>query len=231
MHVAWSQAWMPYVRYLRGTVGAAQARRELSAALEASRVVRDVANQTAAQAHLAALGVDERDGPAAAEAAEALFETLRRYRVQVPFLQVGMVDAAEAALVALEGGGEDLDPARRRRLRRIVTGALARLTSAARRYPMLLGPTLRVRARALAFAGRRHQAQKAVARAVEVLERSPNRLWLFQACRDAGRLLEAEGPAYQRRAAELGASLALDARHWSSPSSLSSLSPIRAGEV
>jgi len=222
MHVAWSQAWMPYVRYLRGTVGAAEARRELSAALEASRVVRDVANQTAAQAHLAALGVDERDGPAAADAAEALFETLRRYRVQVPFLQVGMVDAAEAALVALESGGEHLDPARRRRLRRIVSGALARLAGAARRYPMLLGPTLRVRARALAFAGRHQQARKAVARAVEVLERSPNRLWLFQACRDAARLLEAERPAYQRRAAELGASLALDARHWS---------PTAAGEL
>jgi len=215
MHVAWSRAWMPYVRYLRGTMGAAEARRELSAALEASRVVRDVANQTAAQAHLAALGVDESDGPAAADAAEALFETLRGYRVQVPFLQVGMVDAAEAALVALERGGDHLSAERRRRLHRIVGGALARLTSASRRYPMLLGPTLRVRARALAFAGRPRQAGKAVARAVAVLERSPNRLWLFQACRDAARLLEAERPAYERRAAELGAALALDARHWS----------------
>ena len=218
MHVAWSQAWMPYVRYLRGAMGAAEARRELSAALEASRVVRDVANQTAAQAHLAALGVDQADGAASADAAEALFETLRSYRVQVPFLQVGMVDAAEAALVALERGGDHLDEARRRRLHRIVDGALARLTSAARRYPMLLGPTLRVRARALAFAGRRQQAQKVVARAVEVLERSPNRLWLFQACRDAARLLQDERTVYERRTAELGAALALDVRHWSAPS-------------
>ena len=216
MHMAWSQAWTPYVRYLRGAIGAAEARRELSAAVEASRVVRDVANQTAAQAHLAALGVDERDGASAADAAEALFGTLRAYRVQVPFLQVGMVDAAEAALVALECG-DGLDPARRRQLQRIVRGALARLTSVARRYPMLVGPTLRVRARALSFAGRDQQARRAVRRAVELLERSPNRLWLFQACRDAARLLEAERPAYERRAAELGAALALDARHWSPP--------------
>jgi len=213
MHVAWSQAWTPYVRYLRGAMGAAEARRELSAALEASRVVRDVANQTAAQAHLAALGVDESDAAAAADAAEALFETLRRYRVQVPFLQVGMVDAAEAALLALERG-EGLDDARRRRLQRIVRGALARLTSVARRYPMLVGPTLRVRARALAFAGRPAQARRTIARAVEVLEGSPNRLWLFQACRDAARLLEHERSVHERRAAELGAALALDPRRW-----------------
>ena len=215
MHVAWSQAWTPYVRYLRGAIGAAEARRELTAAMEASRVVRDVANQTAAQAHLAALGVDEKDPLAAADAAEALFETLRRYRVQVPFLQVGLVDAAEAALVALERGGTALDGARRRRLGRIVRGALARLSHAARRYPMLMGPTLRVRARALSFAGRQDQARKTVVRAVAVLQQSPNRLWLFQACRDAALLLEDERPAYQRRAAELGAALALDPALWS----------------
>ena len=79
---------------------------------------------------------------------------------------------------------------------------------------MLLGPTLRVRARALAFDGDRRRAQRAAARAVELLERSPNRLWLFQACRDAARLLDGEGAAYQRRAADLGAALALDPRQW-----------------
>jgi len=53
---------------------------------------------------------------------------------------------------------------------------------------------------------------------VEVLERSPNRLWLFQACRDAARLLQDERTVYERRTAELGAALALDVRHWSAPS-------------
>jgi len=66
MHSAWSLSWTPYVRYLRGALPAAAARRELEAASAQSRSVPDVANRIAAHGHLAAIAVLERDGPRAA---------------------------------------------------------------------------------------------------------------------------------------------------------------------
>jgi tetratricopeptide (TPR) repeat protein len=200
MHAAWSRSWTPYVRYLRGAIAAEAARRELEAASAQSRSVPDVANRIAAHGHLAAISVLERDRRRAGREALRLFRLLRGYWVQVPFLQVGLVDAAEAALLALEAPGS----ARRAgALRAVARRALRRAARMARSYPCLRGPILRVRALEAARAGRPARARALVLGAVELLEKSPNRLWLVSAYRDAAELVAERRDEFRERAAEL----------------------------
>jgi tetratricopeptide (TPR) repeat protein len=204
MHAAWSLSWTPYVRYLRGAAGAGEARRVLEAASAQSRAVPDVANRLAAHGHLAAIAVLERDRPRAAREALRLYRLLRGYWVQVPFLQVGLVDAAEAALLALEAPGS---ARRAAALRAVARRALRRAGRVARGYPYLRGPILRVRALEAARAGRAARARALVLAAVALLERSPNRLWLLAAYRDAAALVAERGEEFRARAAELRGAL------------------------
>jgi tetratricopeptide (TPR) repeat protein len=200
MHSAWSLSWTPFVRYLRGALPVAAARRELEAASAQSRTVPDVANRIAAHAHLAALAVLERDRDRAAREALRLFRLLRGYRVQVPFLQLGLADAAEAALLALE---TPRSPRRARALAAVARHGLRRARRVARSYPQLRAPVLRVSALEAARAGDGARARSLVLAAVELLERSPNRLWLAAAYRDAAAL------APERRDELLGRAAAL----------------------
>lgn len=200
MHAAWSLSWTPYVRYLRGEVTGAAALRELEDASEQSGRVPDVANRIAAHGHLAAIAVLEHDPRRAGREALRLFRLLRGYRVRVPFLQVGLVDAAEAALLALEAPGS---PRRAVALRAVLRRALRRAARMARSYPHLWGPILRVRALAAARAGRPAQARALALRAVAVLESSPNRLWLLFAYRDAAALVPERREELEERAAGL----------------------------
>jgi tetratricopeptide (TPR) repeat protein len=185
MHLAWSLSWRPHIRYLRGTASADDARRDLVRAVTLSRSVGDVANQIAALSHLASISVHERDSSGAARAARGLFKVLSRYHVQVPFLQVGLVDAAEAALLGIETA----PPRQRAVLRRVLRRSLRRLRRVARSYPQLRGPMLRVRALEAARAGRPDCARRLVSDAVRLLETSPNPLWLLAAYRDAADLV------------------------------------------
>jgi tetratricopeptide (TPR) repeat protein len=185
MHAAWSMSWLPYVGALRGTTSAADARRTLLAALGTSRSVGEVANQVAAVSHLAALAVLVRDRRDAARAALRAAKVFSRYLVQVPFLQVGLVDVAEAALLGLEGAS----PRRRAALRVVMRRSLRRLAWVARSYPHLRGPTLRVRALEAAHDGRPERARRLALEAVRLLEASPNRLWLLAAYASAADLV------------------------------------------
>ena len=200
MHSAWSLSWMPYVRYLRGAVAAPAARRELEAASAQSRSVPDIANRIAAHGHLAAIAVLERDRPRAGREALRLFRLLRGYRVQVPFLQVGLVDAAEAALLALEAPGSAW---RAGALRAVARRALRRAGRAARSYPHLRAPILRVRALEAVRAGRAVRARALVLGSVALLEGSPNRLWLLSAYRDAAEIVTERREEFRGRAADL----------------------------
>jgi hypothetical protein len=206
MHAAWSRSWTPYVRYLRGALDAAAARRELEGASASSRAVPDVANRIAAHGHLAVIAVLERDRRRAAREALRLFRLLRGYRVRVPFLQVGLVNAAEAALLAL-GASPSPSPRRAAALRAVARRALDRAERMARSYPYLRGPILRVRAREAARAGRAGRARTLALAAVALLERSPNRLWLLAAYRDAAELVPERRVELTGRAAELGRAL------------------------
>jgi tetratricopeptide (TPR) repeat protein len=200
MHAAWSLSWTPYLRYLRGLLPAAGARRELEAASAQSRAVPDIANRLAAHGHLAAIAVQEREPRRAAREALRLYRLLRGYWVQVPFLQVGLVDAAEAALVGLEAPGSSRRAAA---LRVVVRRALPRAERVARSYAYLRGPILRVRALEAAQAGRRARARVLVLKAIALLERSPNRLWLLAACRDGAALVPERREEYLGRAEAL----------------------------
>ena len=186
MHLAWCMSWRPYVAYLRGTLAAEGARRELEEASCLSESVRDVANQAAAQSHLAAISVYQGDTDGAARAALRLSCTLSRYTLQVPFLQVGLLDVAEAALLGLKAPSDKKQEAA---LRKVVRRSLRRLARFTRAYPYLRAPTLRVEALAAAHFGRSDRAHDLIVKAVELLERSPNRLWLVSAYRSAATIV------------------------------------------
>jgi hypothetical protein len=208
MHAAWSLSWTPYVRYLQGNVAAPAARRELEAASALSGSVPDIANRIAAHGHLAAIAVLERDRHRAGREALRLWRILRGYRVQVPFLQVGLVDAAEAAVLAL---GAPCSAPRAGALRLVARRALGRAERAARSYPHLRGPALRVRALQAAQAGRTARARALVLEAVALLERSPNRLWLLAAYRDAAELVAERREEFLGRAADLRRAIGIPA--------------------
>ena len=206
MHLAWCLSWRPYVAYLRGTLSAAAALRALEEASSMSESVHDIANQTAAQSHIAAICVREGDSVAADPAARRLSHTLSRYSVQVPFLQIGLVDAAEAALTGLKAKGvgpqsTDLRKIMQRSLRR-----LSRLTSA---YPYLRAPAMRVEALAAAHFGQPDKATALVTEAVELLEQSPNRLWLAEAYQTAATVIVHRRSEFLLKAQQLAADLNL----------------------
>jgi hypothetical protein len=205
MHTAWTLSWLPYVGYLRGTTSAADARRALLAALKSSRSVGEVANQVAAVSHLAALAVGEGDGRDAARSALRAAKVFSRYHVQVPFLQVGLVDVAEAALLGLEAAS----PRRRARLRVVLRRSLRRLGWVARSYPHLRGPTLRVRALEAARDGHPERARMLALEAIRLLEASPNRIWLLAAYASAAGLVPERRAELSSKAQALRAELGL----------------------
>ena len=90
----------------------------------------------------------------------------------VPFCQKGLIDAAEAALFAIEGGARSVP---QRRLRRIVWLAQRKAALVGRWYPYLAGPALRIKARALALFNGAKAAEPVFDEAIAVLAASPNR--------------------------------------------------------
>jgi len=87
--------------------------------------------------------------------------------------------------------------------------ALRRARRAARSYPHLRAPVLRVRALQAARAGRAARARALILRSVGLLERSPNRLWLLPAYRDAADLVPGRREEFLGRAAALRRDLGL----------------------
>jgi serine/threonine protein kinase/tetratricopeptide (TPR) repeat protein len=206
MHLAWCLSWRPYVAYLRGTLSADEARRELDQASSMSESVHDIANQTAAQSHIAAICVREGDCEAAAQAARRLSNTLSRYSVQVPFLQIGLVDAAEAALTGL---GAKCDGPQSAELRDIMQRSLRRLSHLTPAYPYLRAPAMRVEALAAAHFGKPDKAYALITKAVGLLEASPNRLWLASAYQAAATIIADRRSEFLLKAQQLAESLNL----------------------
>src|SRR5688500_13726697 len=91
-------------RYLRVDRDVVDQCAELEEGLRISLEVQDLANQCASLNHLVNVAVREHQVEEAALMAVRADETLWRYHVLVPFLQIGLVDAAEGALFALEQG-------------------------------------------------------------------------------------------------------------------------------
>jgi serine/threonine protein kinase/tetratricopeptide (TPR) repeat protein len=200
MHLAWALAWLPYVRHLRGAITTAEAVRELENARALSGTVGDVANQIAAMGHLTTVWIGEGNGRSAARAALRLYRALSRYGVQVPFLHIGHADAAEAALLALRTFPHGK---RTRALSHVLRRSLRQMAKVARSYPYLRAPMLRVEALAAAQFGKTARARKLIARAIALLEQSPNRLWLSAACRDGATILTERRDELLRRARQL----------------------------
>ncbi len=182
MHQGWSHAWVPMCRYLRGDGEVAELCAEVEKGLNISIQVDDLANQCAALNHLANIYVREHRVEEAAQVAVRAFKTLWKYQVLVPFLQIGLVDAAEAALFALEEGATSVP---RSKLRRIVRLATFKARALSRIYPYLKGPSLRVTARALNLRKGTAAAEPVFLEAISVLEKGPNKWELGVACFDA----------------------------------------------
>ncbi|HLL04521.1 MAG TPA: protein kinase [Myxococcaceae bacterium] len=182
MHQGWAHAWVPMCRYLRGEEGADQTCIQLEKGLEISLQVNDLANQCAALNHLANVLVREHRPEEAAQVSVRAFDTVWRYQVLVPFLQIGLVDAAEAALFALEQGATSVP---RAKLLRIVRLGTLKARALALIYRYMRGPTLRIRARAVRLRKGPAAAEPLFLRVIALLEQSPNRWELGVACFDA----------------------------------------------
>ncbi len=182
MHQGWAHAWVPMCRYLRGEGEVAQLCAELKKGLNISIEVDDLANQCAALNHLANVAVREHQVEESARLAVQAFDTVWRYQVLVPFLQIGLVDAAEAALFALEQGATSVP---RSKLLRIVRLGSFKARALSRLYPYMKGPALRVTARSLRLRKGMAAAEPVFLQAIEILEKGPNRWELGVACFDA----------------------------------------------
>ncbi|MBK9648001.1 MAG: AAA family ATPase [Deltaproteobacteria bacterium] len=170
-HQAWRLSWSPMCRYLLGVTGAQQALEELEEAHSISASLADLANQCAALNHQANIHVLEEDAEGAAKAAVRAFGGVWRYHILVPFLQIGLVDAGEAALYALSHGAKGV-PAWR--LRVIVTLCMMKAQVLGILYPYLRGPALRLRARWRQWRLGPEAAMRLYERALAVLRTQPN---------------------------------------------------------
>ncbi|MSP91414.1 MAG: tetratricopeptide repeat protein [Myxococcales bacterium] len=206
MHQGWCLGWAPFCRYLRGRTDAATARAELDHAIELSAQVGDIANTSAALMHCAAVAVREGRVEMAAGLAIRVYECISKYLVQVPFLQNALCDAGEAALFALEHNATSV---KRSTLERIAVRGWRKARGMSGNYPYLLGPSLRIEARWTAWKRGPDAAAPVFKRALDVLERSPNRWETGVAYYDAARCLPDQCDVYARRARrifeELGA--------------------------
>lgn len=200
MHQAWSHSWAPFCRYLRGQASAAEVRPELEQGHALSVEVGDLANQCASLNHLCNVAVREGEVEEAARAAVRAFDAIWRYQVMVPFLQHGLIDAAEAALFALEGGATSVG---RGRLRRIVRLSLVKARFIGRMYPYLRGPTLRIAARFAALSKGAATAEPLFERALACLDATPNRWETAVAYLDAAQALPHRSAAWLARAREI----------------------------
>jgi hypothetical protein len=208
MHQGWEHAWVPMCRYLQGEGDVAQLCEQLEKGLRISTQVNDLANQCAALNHLANIAVREHQVEEAARISVRAFDTVWRYQVLVPFLQIGLVDAAEAALFALEEGATSVP---RSKLLRIVRLGTFKARILARIYPYLKGPALRVTARARSLRQGPAAAEPLFLRAISSLEQGPNRWELGVACLDAAVALPHRRAQLLARARELFTSMGAQA--------------------
>ncbi len=199
-HQGWSHSWAPMCRYLRGEGDVAQVCEQLEKGLAISLQVNDLANQCAALNHLANVFVREHLPEEAAQISVRAFNTVWKYQVMVPFLQIGLVDAAEAALFALEQGATSVP---RSKLLRIVRLGTLKARALAFIYPYLKGPALRVAARARRLRKGPAAAEPLFLRAISVLEKSPNRWELGVAYLDAAVALPHRRARFLARAREV----------------------------
>ena len=200
MHQGWAHAWVPMCRYLRGEGDVAQIYADLKKGLNISIDVDDLANQCAALNHLANVSVREHRVEDAARFAVQAFDSVWKYQVLVPFLQIGLVDAAEAALFALEHGATSVP---RSKLLRIVRLGSFKARALSRIYPYMKGPALRVTARYLRLRKGVAASEPMFLEAISVLEKSPNRWELGVACYDAAVALPHRRAQFLARAREI----------------------------
>lgn len=172
MHQAWAYSWAPFCRYLLGKDTVDNVRAQLMKGLQLSLEVDDHANQCVAHMHLAGVAVREEEPEKAAELAVTTFQRIIQYRVFVPFVQVALIHAGEAALYALEQKATSVS---KNELLRIVKRSYSKAHRMGKRYPYLLGPSLRIKARFVRFTEGADAAEKIFSNAIETLKKTPNR--------------------------------------------------------
>jgi hypothetical protein len=195
-------------RYLRGDGDVTGLCEQLEQGLAISLQVNDLANQCACLNHLANVAVREHRPEEAAQVSVRAFNTVWKYQVLVPFLQIGLVDAVEAALFALEQGATSVP---RSTLLRIVRLGTLKARGLAGIYPYMKGPVLRVTARAKRLRKGPAAAEPLFLRAISLLEKGPNRWELGVACFDAAVALPHRRAQLLARAREIFAAIGAQA--------------------
>jgi len=204
MHQAWAPAWSPMCRYLLGRGDVPELCAELEEGLRISVEIQDLANQCASVNHLVNVAVREHQVEESALLAVRAYETVWRYHVLIPFLQVGLVDAAEGALFALEEGAVSVP---RAKLLRVARLCCLKARMVARMYPYLRGPAQRVPARYLRLRKGITSAEPVFLQAIATLEKTPNRWELGVACFDAAVALPHRREELLARAREIFTSI------------------------
>ena len=130
----------------------------------------------------------------AAELAVRTYDCVSRYLVLVPFLQRARIDAAEAALFALEHAAVSVPASQLRRIVRHgyrVGGAIGLM------YPFLKGPSQRIHARFVALDKGALAAEPLFRNAIAGAEATPNRWEIAQVWYDAAVCLPSQRTAYR----------------------------------
>lgn len=208
MHQGWAHSWIPMCRYLRGEGEVGELCAELEEGLRISIEVQDLANQCASLNHLVNVTVREHLVEEAGLMAVRADEALWRYHVLVPFLQIGLVDAAEGALFALEQGAVAVP---REALWAIVRRCLFKARLLGRHYPYMKGPAMRVTARALALKKGGKAAESLFLGAIAFLEDTPNRWETGVAYHDAAVALPHRRVEFLARARDIFQSIGAQA--------------------
>jgi tetratricopeptide (TPR) repeat protein len=200
MFQGWSKSWAPFCRYLVGEQDAESVLRELEEATELSARAKDVANTAAALMHMAAVAIREGQVERSAGLAVRTFECIDHYLVQVPFLQAALVDAGDAALLAVEKGAMSVP---RGRLLQIARKSWKKARRMSGHYTYLLGPSLRLQARYVQVTQGAAAAESLFDNAISVLERTPNRWETAVALLEASHALPARRDDLRRRARKI----------------------------
>lgn len=186
MHRGWHEAWAPFCRYLTGELDAESTQKALDRAIEFSARAKDVANTVASLQHMANLAVREGQVERAAGLAVRTHECVSRYLVLVPFLQRARIDAAEAAIFALENNAVSV---KKSRLRGIVKDGYRAVAVMGLMYPFLKPLAMRLRARYVAHVRGEKAAAGLFRKAITAAEMTPNRWEIAQVWYDAAKCL------------------------------------------
>ncbi len=193
VHLGWRYCKASFCKFLTNEPTAelvGEVRADLYQAIALSVQAEDLMNHLIATAHLATVARMCNDADEAARLAAEVLDINRRYKVNVPHVKIALVDAADAALFAVEhvrehggqaGGMSERD------LFKLAAGAWKKARALGKTFPYLRGPAERARAWYVHLRKGPARARSIYEKAIEYLDDSPHRWECAQAYAAAAR--------------------------------------------